>query len=163
MPRTSPMFKLHISNKDLVRKKLEDNRWIKDGHWLWTGNTNQKGYGIIEITSRGYTVHRLSLYVYTENFDINNKSIQTLHRLECLHKNCFNPDHLYPGTEKDNHKDTEIIFKLNNPYFSCGHPRVEENIYYINRKATPRHVATKNSMCRTCYTAYIHPGCEKLK
>jgi len=72
--------------------------------WLYTGNLSH-GYGRIYF-SGFYQVHRVSAHVYL-GLDLNNKEQQALHKLECLNKNCWNPEHLYIGNSLDNTLDRQ--------------------------------------------------------
>jgi Autographiviridae endonuclease len=73
--------------------------------WLWTGAIINSGYGVIGITIGGKKgnrlVHRASMWAF-KDFDILN-TLQVLHR--CDIKECFNPDHLFIGTQLDNIRD----------------------------------------------------------
>lgn len=80
----------------------------KTGCWLWTRCTNSRGYGIIELNNKGYLVHRLSFIEFKAPL-IN----LACHILECPHKHCFNPEHLYDGTYSENMYDK---VKIGNHY-----------------------------------------------
>ena len=66
------------------------------GCWLWTRGKNAKGYGIMS----GGLVHRK---VYEHLVGAIPDGMYLLHKCDVRH--CCNPDHLYPGTQKDNMRD----------------------------------------------------------
>lgn len=76
------------------------------GCWLFQGHLVH-GYGRITISSivkgRDILIHRLSLAIF-KDFDLKS-TLLALHIKECLNKNCWNPNHLYSGTYKDNKQD----------------------------------------------------------
>lgn len=68
------------------------------GCWLWTGARNSKGYGHIRYRRTYYDVHRLVGWL---NLGLSSDPrLGVLHR--CDNKLCFNPTHLFLGTQQDN-------------------------------------------------------------
>jgi len=72
----------------------------------------QKGQATTEINShcrimyegQRELVHRWSAYIY---FDFNlDSELFICHKQICFNRNCWNPEHLYIGTQSDNVKDT---------------------------------------------------------
>lgn len=83
------------------------NTTVKDGCWLYNG-TRTREYGIyIKKPIREY-VHRISAHVFL-NLDLSDKENQANHKQECPNRNCWCPDHLYVGTQKQNIDD---LFKV---------------------------------------------------
>jgi hypothetical protein len=132
-----------------LRDKLLENRVIHPlyGCWLWTLGRKPNGYGEIKWKGKTYTVHRLA-YVEFKGKEPKN---HVLHKLECPHKHCFNPDHLYDGTNIDNYLDREIfgqnhgLEELNNKrrnvtHCPKGHEYTSENTR-IDRAGTKRCIA----------------------
>jgi len=74
------------------------------GCWLWIGPVSEKGYGFIEITighqKRRYTVFRL-LYDHFKG----KAPWGSVRRHECNVRRCINPEHIIPGTAKENTAD----------------------------------------------------------
>lgn len=71
-----------------------------------------------------------------------------MHIRECLYPNCFNPDHLYAGTQKDNTQDMIAIGRGRNQYTDVnithckrGHEYTPSNTY-IDKKG--------NKNCKEC-------------
>lgn len=79
-----------------------------DECWLWTGEIDLNGYGIITMTLNGicyyYRAHRLS-YCLSKNLDIDELSSDIIIRHTCDVRLCQNHFHLIPGTIQDNNQD----------------------------------------------------------
>ena len=79
---------------------------MKSGCWFWTGSLRDKrGYGSICLGEKGerktFLVHRVSSYVFLGTPLRGNLNI-------CHHcdiPQCFNPQHLFSGTHKENTRD----------------------------------------------------------
>lgn len=128
-------------------KNLEANT-IKDlntGCWLFQGCKDSDGYGMISrgnYVTRMIRVHRLSANIFLK-LDLRNHKQKALHKIICLNKNCWNPDHLYVGTNEQNIRDAVITGTHYIPKYSktgrkerthCrrGHELTKENVYYNN-------------------------------
>lgn len=77
-----------------------------DGHWLWTGATNENGYGVFGIDGTLQKAHRVAY----EHFVGPLNGLHCLHKNECHTPNCVNPEHLYPGDQEDNINDRVKMF-----------------------------------------------------
>jgi len=104
--------------KEMLKKKLLTKRNINQltGCWEWTGSRKRAGYG------------QMGLYKYKQN-----KSPELVHRISaflylgfaftpedcvchyCDNPSCFNPDHLFIGTQKDNMRDASQKGKMKGP------------------------------------------------
>lgn len=86
-----------------LRERLLSKREIDPvtGCWNWTASLTVWGYGQIKIRPRNMRVNRVAAHVF-KGFDLNSK-LWVLHR--CDNRRCFNPDHLFYGTAKDNQQD----------------------------------------------------------
>ena len=71
-----------------------------DGCTVWIGNKNNKGYGQIYLNGKQVSVHRLS-------WELSNgpipEGMNVLHK--CDNPPCFDPDHLWLGSQADNMRD----------------------------------------------------------
>ena len=73
-----------------------------DACWPWTAATNNHGYGIFNATAVGVnTAHRFSLMLALGAA----LPREVLSRHSCHNRVCCNPDHLFPGTVRDNGRD----------------------------------------------------------
>ena len=97
---------MNKSAMTIAKKKLLSRRIIdrKTGCWLWPGATNGnwsgQGHGQVFVGTEKFYVHRLSMTVFGKK---NPGPKHVLHK--CDTPPCFNPKHLYLGTEKDNSRD----------------------------------------------------------
>ncbi len=90
------------------------------GCWLWI-NACTHGYGVIKISGVLYRTHRLSWVLHKGPIP---DGLSVLHK--CDTRPCFNPDHLFLGTQTDNHAD--MMAKNRNPKgTSCGHAKLTES------------------------------------
>ena len=90
-------------NVDLINRLWNNSIINKDTKcWLWQGSTFKFGYGQIRYNGTNWTIHRLSLCIY----------LKLLYKDKwvachiCSNPNCWNPLHLYVGTQSDNIIDT---------------------------------------------------------
>lgn len=141
--------------KEQIKERL-DKKTIIDSVtncWLFIGAKSGDGHSQIEIYGRNYYVHRLSAFIFLD-FDLTHLiEFQINHKLECPNKNCWNPDHIYIGTQSENILDT--FKKGRQPsrgntghirkYCPQGHPYSEENTY---EKVLPN--GNLRRECRTC-------------
>lgn len=69
--------------------------------WNWNGHVNEKGYGRIGIKrnrrSLSVSAHRMSYETFKDPIG---RGLDILHL--CHNRRCVNPDHLSPGTKKEN-------------------------------------------------------------
>ena len=70
---------------------------ITDSCWLWTGCTNNDGYGSIRIGGKNVRAHRVSYYLFKGRIK---KGLEIDHI--CRVRNCINPNHLRQITTKEN-------------------------------------------------------------
>lgn len=109
---------------------------------IWTGLTNNRGYGVIKKTGRTLLAHRV---VYEECFGIIPTGMVVMH--SCDVRPCVNPLHLSLGTQAQNLRDM-VEKNRHNPHQSLktacpqGHEYTEENTY--------RPPGRNERQCRSC-------------
>lgn len=132
-------------DKDTTLKRLLANRVISVGDcWEWDGCKNGKGYGLLSFGRRAMRVHRLIMWIL-HDFDLKSELL-VLHK--CDNPPCFNPKHLFFGTNLDNQRDfwqkgksPHRVLKTHCP---AGHEYTPENS--IVRRGTKE--------CRECRRLY---------
>lgn len=90
------------------------------GCWLWSASKDKDGYGWASLNRKSIHAHRLS-WILSHGEIPKNAQIHHL----CNRPACVNPNHLQPGTNKENtlysikcgrHKNPPHGNGLNNPY-----------------------------------------------
>lgn len=75
------------------------------GCWLITeGFFDKDGYARVYCNGRTSRSNRFSAYIFL-GLPLDSK-LQANHKRECTNKNCWNPDHLYTGTQSENRLDS---------------------------------------------------------
>jgi len=81
----------------MINRILIDER----GCWNWTGCVDKNGYGVKSYAGKRQLVHRLAAHFWLK-FNLSS-SLFVLHC--CDNPRCFNPKHLFIGTQIDNMQD----------------------------------------------------------
>lgn len=113
------------AHHDLLGLLKSRSTTTPDGCWEWTGATSKAGYGQIRVNYRARTVHRLSASLHPDlfpGFDIDDSSIMVCHH--CDNPPCFNPAHLFLGTQQTNMADASAKHRTVLPGMrGATHPR----------------------------------------
>lgn len=72
--------------------------------WRFTGKKTGRGYGNIWYHGRMVRIGRLICHLF-HNKELKDSSWVACHKDECRFHDCWNPDHLYPGTQQQNVND----------------------------------------------------------
>ena len=133
-----------------VIRKLENHRVIDETTqcWLFTGSIDPNGYGKLTYNSKSIGVHRLSAHIWLGyNISIRYNKEQVNHKPDCPNKHCFNPEHLYVGTQKQNVID--YYKSIDTGICPKGHPN--EFMYEYTSL-----LGKKFRWCRMCRTENRH-------
>ena len=103
---------------------------MSNGCWAYTGKPHNKyGHCKIRFNNHEVFIHRLSAHLHW-GFDLDSPML-ILHKPLCMFPNCWNPEHLYEGTHKDNAQDSIIMgtFHYTEVTTHCpqGHEYTPEN------------------------------------
>jgi len=135
-----------------AKMRLLDKRRITEkGCWEFTGALSSDGYGSIRYKGKVIGAHILSFILFKPESYVT--YLQVCHK--CNNRKCFNPEHLYQGTQSDNSKDAvrdgthNMARKL---FCPRGHEYNEKNTY-INPNRGRR-------SCREC--CKIHDNFRSL-
>lgn len=96
-----------VYDKEQILDILKQNTTYRDNCWCYNKYINDHGYGQLRVGGRKgklERVNRLSAWIFLD-LDLNDKRLNSLHKLICPNKNCWNPEHLYIGTQKRNNED----------------------------------------------------------
>lgn len=143
-----------IQTRPLLERFLGHVQFNENGHWIWTGRPNNKGYGRI---GRGgkyggmQFAHRAAYELFLgripEGLEIDHVCRVTM---------CVNPDHLEAVTHRENLRrgDTFTRKQLAKTHCPQGHPYDEENTYISVRGLR---------YCRTCVRVANRKSYRKRK
>jgi hypothetical protein len=107
---------------------------VTDDHWLWLGDLDENGYGVIWREGYHWRAHR---WVHALVHGMTQLPLDHL----CRTRNCVNPDHLEPVTTQVNNERIPT-WGGNATHCANGHLFDEENT--IGR-------ADGKRRCRTCH------------
>lgn len=86
-----------------------------DGCWIYTGSTNQAGYGQFRVNGYLYRTHRLSWEIHNGPIPA---QMKVLHH--CDNPKCMNPTHLFLGSQQDNVNDCKFKGRFKSNAGSCN-------------------------------------------
>jgi hypothetical protein len=91
-----------LNSQEYIDKCLwsKINKAGEDDCWEWQGHRDLKGYGTLIFFGKRVLAHRVICKLTHEDFD---EGLLACHK--CDNPPCCNPNHLYPGTYKDNSND----------------------------------------------------------
>src|SRR5215467_7191387 len=93
---TSKTTKIEVMNR-LLEKIYCPNPADPDSCWLWMGALSSQGYATIGIDGKSWFVHRVSWVLHRGPIPA---GLNVCHR--CDTPPCWNPHHLFLGTQHDN-------------------------------------------------------------
>jgi hypothetical protein len=138
---------IRVRNAEEMAIHLLANRTIdSNGCWNWTGGLTSAGYGRVHFITRNVGVHRLAAHLWL-GMSMDSEEF-VCHR--CDNPKCFNPEHLFLGTQKDNMQDCSRKHRTRRyKVVACkyGHPYTEANT---------RLNGAGSRYCATCCTVRNH-------
>ena len=87
-------------NTELQNRLLKKASVSESGCWEWHGKIMHKGYGVLSVNNKETRAHRASYEVFVGAIP---DGMVIMHM--CDNRRCINPDHLKPGTHKQNVQD----------------------------------------------------------
>lgn len=97
------------ANRGIGKKKprhqpVEDRFWSKvqktENCWLWMARLDKDGYGTFKVDGKMYRAHRFS-YQLAYGVSLGTQVARHI----CDNPQCIRPDHILPGSPKDNYED----------------------------------------------------------
>ena len=130
----------HLADRSL-EERLWAKTWIDESHtyngtpcWRWSGALTGEGYGAITIDNDNLSIHRLSASIHL-GLDLNKTRTLVCHH--CDMKDCWNPGHLFLGSNSGNVKDSANKGRHKNSkktHCPRGHEYTLENTALYNHK-----------------------------
>ena len=128
-----------LKNKPLLIKYLRRSTIYIDKCWIYVGGSRTNdGYRKIIVDGKLIGIHRLSAYIYL-GLDLNDNNLQANHKSECSSKCCWNYEHIYLGTHKQNIQD----------YLGSGHYN-SKKMHCKNGHILTVSTTSEKRQCRIC-------------
>lgn len=105
---TKPILNTQELERVLKKRTIIDE---KTGCWIYIGGNHTSGHCRIVYKYKRYYVHRLSAFLYL-GLDLDDLTKQANHKVTCLNPNCWNPEHLYIGTQAENIRDIHKVTRM---------------------------------------------------
>lgn len=152
------------------RRRLFTRRLVTDdGCWQWPGAVSKYGYGQMSLKDYRGPVHRLAFMLFVGPIEDGLVVDHECHNRsdceggwDCLHRRCFNPDHLRATTHGSNIRSGRVGSAARaKTQCPAGHPYDEENTYVrtAGEGMASRHCrACKQASKRRCRLAVSNAG-----
>jgi hypothetical protein len=97
--------------------------------WIWTGRTDDYGYGHIKVAGRTLKTHRVAWTLERGEIPAD-LVLDHHHHSTCGNPRCVNPDHLEPVTNRENIRRGKSPTAVNAMKTHCkrGHPLSGDNV-----------------------------------
>lgn len=91
-------------DKKALQRLLSYCRRNENGCLIFTGSLDNNGYGKIKYKNKDIRCHRLIMHL-KQDFDLSSGLLILHKNFICKSKACIEEEHLYVGTDKENHSD----------------------------------------------------------
>lgn len=87
------------------------NRWKKktlitpEGCWRYLGTCHRDGHAMVQWNGRPWYLSRIIAHIF-HGLNLKSKNQQGNHKPECKFVDCWNPNHIYVGTQSENIGDS---------------------------------------------------------
>jgi hypothetical protein len=129
-----------------IVERLWDKTLFLGSCWVYKGYKKQ--YGELRLGNGVREMpHRLSAMIFLD-YNRDRKDIQVNHKEICCYKGCWNPEHIYVGTQIENMADVvkaDKHFYLSRTHCKNGHLLVEENV-----KVVTEFKGNRRRVCKLC-------------
>ena len=132
-----------------ARERFEKYTIVTDSCWIWNGPITNYGYAKLGIgRSKSYHASQVAYLLYVSDYD---RSLGMLHK--CDNKLCVNPNHLYPGTDKQNVDDKVSRNRLWNALDIDIVKAIKQE--YLSGQATQKQLAIKYDCTQSCISRIV--------
>lgn len=116
-----PVTDAEIAAREKILARV---KYSEAGCWLWTGPTNEKGYGLTTVKGKTVRVHRIAYELWKGPIP---PGLQIDHL--CRTRNCFNPEHLEAVTPRENvlRGESSAALRARKTHCVHGHPFDDTN------------------------------------
>lgn len=152
-------YLVSLSPLDVILDRL-NKKSKKDpcGCCFYTGSLDRCGYGLYKIGRHNLGAHKVSYIANKGDYDQDN--LELLH--SCDNPSCINPEHLKPGTHRENMQD--CIKKGRHTFQKRSEIASTRKVAIANKDSTyigsvcQKHMSnvriTRNGQCIECYELY---------
>lgn len=96
--------KIPRTKQQKIDRLFSHRKILPNGCWEFIGHISKQGYGRLGIGRKLYKANRLSAILWLGLKE--DSPLYALHK--CNNRKCFNPQHLYLGTQIDNMRDRKL-------------------------------------------------------
>jgi hypothetical protein len=135
-----------VTDRQYIARFMERTVITPKRCFVWTGTESTKGYAMVSYRNKTWLLHRLSHIIHLGPIIPGKLVCHT-----CDVRRCWNPDHLWLGTNKENMVDCSRKGRADDQWrTTCmhGHPFDEENTYHIQMTETVKRACKRCQLIR---------------